>query len=254
MPFLDSDRPSSKQRSRVFLRMLEKTHHIILNGRFEPKNSPTPYTWQQNEKASINDYNTISKEHFHLVKSCTVIPRSPHKSRSTPKPPTDHNPILLHVAMPTVDDSQVAPNQPEYIQRPPRIQYHTARLKDNKVLQKFKALMEEKSDEGAERLKTLKVDLTQGKIDADKYADSANTIQVSIIQHAAHTTLGQIDSRDRHARDERLDIQPDPEEATKITKYSSSDPIIKDAQSRLQAARDALQTAKESSTGPPPTQ
>ena len=113
MPFLDSDRPSSKQ--------FEKTHHIILNGRFEPKNLPTPYTWQQNEKASINDYNTISKEPFHLAKSCTVIPRSSHKSRSTLKPPTDHNPILLYVAMPTVDDSQAAPAQQEYIQRPQRI-------------------------------------------------------------------------------------------------------------------------------------
>jgi len=32
MPFLDGDRPSSKQRGRAFIRMLEKTHHIILNG------------------------------------------------------------------------------------------------------------------------------------------------------------------------------------------------------------------------------
>ena len=120
MPFLNSDRPSSKQRGRVFLRMLEKTHHIIVNGRFEPKHSSTPHAWQQNEKASIYDYyNTISKEYFHLVKSCTVIPRSPHKSRSTPKPPTDHNSILFYIAMPTVDDSQAAPAQPEYIQRPP---------------------------------------------------------------------------------------------------------------------------------------
>jgi len=49
MPFLDSDKPSSKERVTVFLKMREKTHHIILNGRFEPKNSQTPYTWQQNE-------------------------------------------------------------------------------------------------------------------------------------------------------------------------------------------------------------
>ena len=105
IPFLDSDRPSSKQRGRVFLKMLEKTHHIMLNGRFEPKNLHTPYTWQQNEKASMIDYHTISKELFHLVKSCTVIPRSSRKSQSTPKPPTDHNSILLHVAMPTVHNS-----------------------------------------------------------------------------------------------------------------------------------------------------
>jgi len=31
MSFLDSDKTSSKQRGRVFLKMLEKTHHIILN-------------------------------------------------------------------------------------------------------------------------------------------------------------------------------------------------------------------------------
>ena len=64
MPFLDSDRLSSKQRDRVFLKMLETTHHILLNSSFEPKNSPTPYTWQQNKKAFIIDYYTISKEHF----------------------------------------------------------------------------------------------------------------------------------------------------------------------------------------------
>ena len=28
------------------------------------ENLPTPYTWQQNKKVSIIDYNTISKEHF----------------------------------------------------------------------------------------------------------------------------------------------------------------------------------------------
>jgi len=88
--------------------------------------------------------------------------------------------------MPTVDDSQA-----EYIQRPPRIQYHSARLKYNNILQKFKTIIEGKSEEGAERLETLKSDLKQGKIDADKYADSANTILVSIIQQAAQTTLGQ---------------------------------------------------------------
>jgi len=90
--------------------------------------------------------------------------------------------------------------------------------------------------------------LTQGKIDTDQYADSANTILVSIIQHAAQTALGQIDSRDRLARDDGPDRQPDSEEALKTTKYSSNDPEIKNAQSRLQAARDELH--KESSASP----
>jgi len=110
--------------------------------------------------------------------------------------------------------------------------------------------MERKSEEGSERLTTLKSDLTKGKIDADTYADSANTILVSIIQHAAQASLGQIDSRDWHVRDDGPDIQPDPDEVSKTTKCSSNDPEIKDAQSRLQAARDGLQMVKESSTSP----
>ena len=96
--------------------------------------------------------------------------------------------------------------------------------------------MEGKSEEGAERLKALKSDLTQGQIDTDKYADSANAILVSIIQHAAQTTLGQIDSQDRLATDDGPDIQPDSEEASKTTKYSSNDPEIKNAQSKFSSS------------------
>jgi len=106
--------------------------------------------------------------------------------------------------------------------------------------------MEGKLEEGAERLKILKFDLTQGKFDADKYSDSANTILVSIIHQAAQTTLGHIDPRDRLARDDGPDIQPDSEEASKATKYSSNDLEIKNAQSGLHARND-LQMAKESS-------
>jgi len=140
--------------------------------------------------------------------------------------------------MPTVDDSQAA--------RAQRNQHHPARL----VLQKFKTITEGKSEKGAQRLKALKSDLTQGKINANKYDDSANTILVPIIQHAAQTTLGQIDSRDRLARDDGPDIQPDSEEASKTTKYSSNNTKIKNAQSRFQAARNELQMANESSASP----
>ena len=50
-------------------------------------------------------------------------------------------------------------------------------------------------------------------------------------------------------RDDGPDIQPDSEEASETTTYSH-DPETKNAQSRLQAARDDLQMAKESSASP----
>jgi len=247
MPFLDSDRPTCKQRGKVFLKMLEHTHHIKRPIRTKKL---THCIHVETERQSLhNRLQHHFKRTFHLVKSCTVIPRLSRKSRSTPKPHTDHNPILLHIAMPTADDSHAAAAQQEYIQRPPRIHYHSARLKYNNVLQKFKTITEGKLEEGAERLKILKFDLTQGKFDADKYSDSANTILVSIIQQAAQTTLGHIDPRDRLARDDGPDIQPDSEEASKATKYSSNDLEIKNAQSGLHARND-LQMAKESSAFP----
>jgi len=118
-------------------------------------------------------------------------------------------------------------------------------------MRKFKAIMEEKSEEGAECQKTHESDLTQDKIDTGKYAESSNTIIVSIMEHAAQTTIGQINSWAPHTRDDGPDIQPDPDKATQTTKCPSTDPQIKNAQSRLQAARDAaLQMATASSAAP----
>jgi len=49
--------------------------------------------------------------------------------------------------------SQAAPAQPEYIQQPLRIKYHSAKLKYNNAMQKFKVILDGKLEEGAERLK-----------------------------------------------------------------------------------------------------
>ena len=51
-------------------------------------------------------------------------------------------------------------------------------------------------------------------------------------------------------RNDGPDIQPDPDEVLKTRKYSINDPKIKDAQSRLQAARDGLQMAKKFHASP----
>ena len=51
-----TDRPSSSQRGRLFLRLLRNIGHLILNGRFETSHDP-PYTLTRGQEATIIDYN-----------------------------------------------------------------------------------------------------------------------------------------------------------------------------------------------------
>jgi len=44
--------------------MLNTTSFFILNGRFEAADNPITYTLQRQDKATINDYNLIAKQHF----------------------------------------------------------------------------------------------------------------------------------------------------------------------------------------------
>jgi len=92
-------RISSSQRGRLLLRMLNTASFLILNGRFETADKPIPYTLQRQDEATINDYNLIAKEHLSKVKTCYVIPRPSRALRSQPGPPTDHNPIVLHLSL-----------------------------------------------------------------------------------------------------------------------------------------------------------
>jgi len=78
--------------------MLITSSFLILNGRFETPDDPISYTLQRQDEASIN-YNLIAKQHFSKVKTCYVIPRPSRTLRSQPGPPTDHNPIVLHLSL-----------------------------------------------------------------------------------------------------------------------------------------------------------
>jgi len=90
---------SSPQRGRLLLRMPNTTSFLILNGRFEGAEDSIPYTLQCQDEATINDYNLIAKQHFPKVKACCVIPKPSRSLRYKSGPPTDHNPIVLHLSL-----------------------------------------------------------------------------------------------------------------------------------------------------------
>jgi len=104
------------------------------------------------------------------------------------------------------------------------------------------------------RTTTAKHPIPLRKTKAQQHPAQINAIMeeksVCIIQHAAQTALGQIDYRDWYVRDDGPEIQPDTDGSTKITKFASNDPEIKNLPCRLQEERTALQMAKESSNSP----
>jgi len=163
-PALTNARTSSQQRGRLLLRMLNTTCFLILNGRFETAEDPIPYTLQLQEESTINDYSLIAKQHFSKVKSCYVIPKPSRSLRSKPGPPTDHNPIVLHLflpAKPIAPGTSVSATTPEL---PPRTQFHSSKLKDPAVTKLFSHALEDQAAKYESVITALRTSLEQGNI------------------------------------------------------------------------------------------
>jgi len=139
---ITNTRISSPQRGRLLLRMLNTTSFLILNGRFEAADDPIPYTLQRQDESTINDYNIIAKQHLSKVKPCYVIPRPSRTLRSNSGPPTDHNPIVLHLSLLAKPDTPVPSNNATHLELPPRTQFHSSKLKDSAVRRLFSDALE----------------------------------------------------------------------------------------------------------------
>jgi len=130
---ITNTRISSQQRNRLLLWMLNTTFFLILDGRFEAVDDPIPYTLQRQDEATIDDYNVIAKKHLSKVKTCYVIPRPSRTLRSNSGPPTDHNPIVLHLSLPAKSDMPVLSTNATTSELPPRTQFLSSKLKDPAV-------------------------------------------------------------------------------------------------------------------------
>ena len=132
--------------------MLNTTFFLILNGRFEGVDDPIPYTLQRQDEATINDYDLIAKQHFSKVKTCYVIPRPSRSLRSKSGPP----PIVLHLSLLAKSAAQSTANSPIAQELPPRTQFHSSKLKDPAVREKFSHALEDQADKAEQAIQTLK--------------------------------------------------------------------------------------------------
>jgi len=192
---ITNTRISSPQRGRLLLRMLNITSFFILNGRFEGADDSIHYTLQRQDEATINDYNLIAKQHFPKVKTCYVIPRPSRSLRSKSGPPTDHNPIVLHLSLLAKSATQSTSNIPIAQELPPRTQFHSSKLKDPAVRKKISHALEDQPDMVEQAIQTLKNSLQQGSINATQYAEKANAIVVSALQVTAQKIAGTTEFR-----------------------------------------------------------
>ena len=174
------------------------------SGRFEGVDDPIPYTLQCQDEATINDYNLIAKQHFSKVNTCYVIPRPSSSFRSKSGPPTDHNPIVLHLSVLAKSAAQNTAKSPIAQEFSPRTQFHSYKLKDPAVRGKFSHALEDQADKAEQAIQTLKNSLQQGSTNATQYAENANAIIVSALQVTAQKIIGTTEFRCKNAQKEHL--------------------------------------------------
>jgi len=245
-PALTNARISSQQRGRLLLRMLNTTCFLILNGRFETVDDPIPYTLQRQEESTINEYNLIAKQHFSKVKSCYVIPRPSRSLRSNSGPPTDHNPIVLHLSLPVKPNAPGASVIATTPELPPRTQFHSSKLKDPAATKPFSHALQDQAAKSESVITALRISLEQGNISPTQYADKVNTIIVSALQVTADRVLGKTEFRRQRAQKDHMTQRSQQENGN----YSSNHKHIAAKQTSTQTLRNKLRQAREA-TAPP---
>jgi len=223
--------------------MLNITSFLILNGRFETPDDPIHYTLQRPDEATINDYNLIAKQHFSKVKTCCVIPRPSRALRSQPGPPTDHNPVVLHLSLFSKSGTQAPCATAVLPELPPCTQFHSSKLKDPVTREKFSEALEDQSTKAQPAIRALKISLQQGTINPTQYTENVNTIIVSALQITAHEILGTAIFRGKNAQKEHVAQKGHTDNGS----YSPTDKRIKEKQTSTQTLRDKLQQAREES-------
>jgi len=176
-----------------------------------------------------------------------VIPRPSRSLQSNSGPPTDHNPIVLHLSLP------VKPNAPGAIviattsELPPRTQFHSSKLKDPAVTTLFSVVLDDQVAKSESVITALRISLEQGNISPTQYADKVNTIIVSALQVTADRVLGKTEFRSQRAQKEHMTQRSQQENGN----YSSNHKRIAAKQTSTQTLlKDKLRQAREE-TAPP---
>ena len=133
-----------------------------------------------------------------------MIPRPSRTLRSNSGPPTDHNPLVLHLSLSVKPHAPFASANVTTPELPPRTHFHSSKLKDPAVRILFSDALNDQAAKSESAIKTLRISLEQGSISPTQYAEKANTIIVSALQVTADTVLGKTEFRGKCAQKEHM--------------------------------------------------
>ena len=181
-------------------------------------------------QSSIVDYVLVAKQLFHQLESCRVLPQVKRKGG---RPLFDHAPILTTVRL-TPAGGPHAPSSATG--SPPRIQFHSSKLKNEADLKMFSHMVETTSLAQRPHLARLKQKAAKHEITPHEFAAEANHIIIDILQHAAENVLGRVrpanESMGSHSSSTR-------------THYTPTNPKVWALQTALQKAKEGLRWAKK---------
>ena len=116
---------------------------------------------------------------------------------------------------------------------PPRVRFHTARLKDEEVRKRFAHMVDSASLEQQPHLAEMKGKFSRKEITAAEFAKAANQMIVGILQAAADEVIGRVSAR------------PSAAAAHASTRHhGAKDSETRDLQATLQEAKNSLKWAQ----------
>jgi hypothetical protein len=178
---------------------------------------------------------------FPKLKGAQSLPRNTRNTRSGQKIPSDHNPILLELTLTTrnAQSHRDAPSPTDHFSLPPCLLFHSSRLQlkgNTNHLKLFTGALEARSNKITKDIKTLKTKVQQKQTDKATFANEANTLIISALQHAAETTLGRVSPPKPNQNKDQKEQEEQDEKDKQPTSYSSAHPEVKLLQTQAQQA------------------
>jgi hypothetical protein len=140
----------------------------------------------------------IGKQHWDSVRSCTIHRGSYLEIGSSPGNPAlepcDHELLTISVEIPGSPPNTSEPP----VERPERLQFHTDKLKEKPVLEKFQHALELSFTHALARMENTLTQYPSATLDRETLINTLHEIFTQNLQKVATSTLGKLKNHPSH--------------------------------------------------------
>jgi hypothetical protein len=175
-----------EQRGHLLLRLVNDLKLLIVNGRFEPPDSPPPIT----TKTTIVDYFLLHREVFVDVRSCRIH-HDTLKTQDNFGIGSDHKLISLTLALPwdASNDTKESTRQRGSHRKAPRTRFMTEKLKNAAIQSEFTTEVERRSPATRNHLLQLQEQHARLVLPTQTFIDRSHALVVDMMQGVAAKIL-----------------------------------------------------------------